>query len=241
MATNGKVPYGYGGPVPRDEDAPTPQPDKSCISRACGKRVIGASIVMFACLAVMFLLIVSVPARVTPSKAELEIKHLGELHAGLTSIVADPARRDMLRRDDVYELGGERFYEMAFREGLLDSALLGNVVSLNSTTDAKASREFVDNQQSLPANSCSYTAPKAGELAQLLERGQARTVLITFNSRNWNNYSDDGVIIIWADGNDAEFLTFAEANEQFGITAEDWADPAGKLFGRKAPFQYTYE
>lgn len=71
--------------------------------------------------------------------------------------------------------------------------------------------------------------------------GEERCILLTFNARNWNNYPEEGVIVLWSDGVVGEWLTFDEASENYGITAEEWADPAGKLFGKKAPFQHTYE
>ena len=75
----------------------------------------------------------------------------------------------------------------------------------------------------------------------LTRTGSDRCVILTFNSRNWQNYPDLGVIVLWSDGDIAEWLTFEEARQEWGITRAEWEDPAGQLFGRKAPFQFTYD
>jgi hypothetical protein len=91
------------------------------------------------------------------------------------------------------------------------------------------------------AENCSYTAPRANELLRVMQfSGRDRCVLVTFNSRNWGNYDMHGVVASWSDGQ-IGWLTFEQARDEWGITQEEWADPAGKLFGKKAPFQHTFE
>jgi hypothetical protein len=243
MATNNKVPYGYGGPVPRDEpeQAPTPEP-KSCSSCACGKGYVGAAVFMFACLAVMFgaLCYFGTKRHSHPSKTNLEVKQAGDVDALLRKAVADP-RFDALAASNP-RAEGEQLWKVLIRGGLIDVQYVGKFTSLNSKMDMKPEyNEFLDND-AIEQPWCSYTAPRIGELKQLLlKKGKDRVVLFAFNSRNWDNYATAGVLIFWSDAEMATYVTRDEAHEEFGITAEEWADPAGKLFGKKAPFQFTYE
>jgi hypothetical protein len=89
-------------------------------------------------------------------------------------------------------------------------------------------------------DTCSYTSPMGGEIGKVM-MGRESVVTITWNAQNWRNAEGKKVPVFWSDDDQAQWLTFEEAQSRFGITAEEWADPAGKLFGKKAPFQHTYE
>ncbi|MBK8208084.1 MAG: hypothetical protein IPK87_15010 [Planctomycetes bacterium] len=185
-------------------------------------------------------LAVAVMPKMTNAKSRLEIKQLGDLETGLRNIAVDDAKKKRLKTT-LADASGRDFYEAAFKKKLLDDNLVNKICSLNGT-DSPADKSFIDGDGSLSATSCSYTAPKGGELLSLMARkGSKRTVLITFNARNWNNYPNDGVPVLWSDGETAVFMTFDEAQRDWGITRAEWDDPAGKLFGKKAPFDHTYE
>jgi hypothetical protein len=137
---------------------------------------------------------------------------------------------------------GRELYEAMIRQELADSILF-KLVSLNSTTDDAVGEDWLEDEKAeLPVNACSYTAPRGGDLEEVLGlKGTKRVVLITFNSRNWNNYPDKGVIVLWSDAETPSYMTFEDAHEDWGITRAEWDDPADKLFGKKHPFQHTYE
>lgn len=190
-------------------------------------------------LLVGVLAVATVP-KLAEAKVKLEIKQLGDLHNGMQNIAVDGSKKMHLKKS-LAEASGREFYEKALNRQLLDSMLAKKLCSLNGT-DTATDSSFIDGNGSLSANSCSYTAPKGGELLSLMARkGSKRTVLITFNSRNWNNYPNDGVPVVWSDGEAPVFMTFDEAQRDWGITRAEWDDPAGKLFGKKAPFDHTYE
>jgi hypothetical protein len=138
---------------------------------------------------------------------------------------------------------GCEFWADCFEHGVLDPDLARKLVSYSPKTgdspvEALSLREGGGR---LSREHCSYTAPKASELLRVLNlKGSKRVVVITYNSRNWRNY-DESVVCVWSDSEFAERLTFDDASLRYGITRDEWDDPAGKLFGRKAPFQYTYE
>ncbi len=191
-------------------------------------------------LLVGVLAVAAIP-KLTDAKSKLELKQLGDLKAGMQQISVDGAKLNKLKGKDLSSAAGRDFYEAAFKAKLLDDRLLNRMCTLNGT-DTPADPGFLSSDGSLPATSCSYTAPRGGELLSVMSRrAHMRTVLITFNSRNWNNYPNDGVPVVWSNADAPAFMTFEEAENDWGITRAEWDDPAGKLFGKKAPFDHTYE
>jgi len=176
-------------------------------------------------------------------KARLDIKQLGDLLVCLQMIQTDERSRKKLRDAKYADKRGREFWEFAFRAKLIEYELLPKLVSLNSAQDTKASPDFIDAEEGkLDALHCSYTAPIVKELLHSMSaKGADRRILVCFNARNWNNYPDQGVLVLWSGGDLPVYMTAEEAKRDWGITAEEWADPAGKLFGKKAPFQHTYE
>ncbi|MCB9933342.1 MAG: hypothetical protein H6841_07970 [Planctomycetes bacterium] len=243
--TNQPLKPGHGGPVPepRTFSVPMRAPEPQCMGRSPRPYAIAAASFMFLCLAIMFgvIFFANKATDIGSSKRSLEAKQLGDLDAGIKHMLAEQRFASAAKKHP--ELAGEAFWAFALREGLLDDALLSKLSSLNSTTDLRPENREAFFKGTAPAQPwCSYTAPRMGELAELMKRSpEDRIVLVTFNSRNWSNYPENGVVVLWAGGERAEFLDFETAAEEFGITAEEWADPAGKLFGKKAPFQHTYE
>jgi hypothetical protein len=180
------------------------------------------------------LAVATVP-KLAEAQQKLEIKQVGDQVAALQSVAADDMKKRKLRRHG--ELAGAELWSAMLRDDMVDGALTPRLVSLNTTTDTPAS-----SPHSVGPNNCSYTLPRGDQLMRVMgRRGGERTVLITFNSRNWNNYPNQGVVVQWSDSEMAEWMTFEQAQADWGITQAEWNDPAGKLFGKKAPFQHTYE
>ena len=151
----------------------------------------------------------------------------------------DPGTAEVLEGPELRDTKGRAFWqELCRRPEPFDSSVY-KLVSL-AGADEKADGDLLRSRKiDLMPENCSFTGPRAGELPELVKF--TRCVLVTFNSRNWNNYPEKGVIVIWSDQEKAEWLEFDDAADDWGITAEEWADPAGKLFGKKAPFQHTYD
>lgn len=191
-------------------------------------------------LLVGVLAVATVP-KLTEAKTKLELKQLGDLQTGMQNIAAGEAKRRRLKGPPLADAAGRAFYEHAFKKGLLDDTLVDKICSLNGT-DRPADKSFIESNGSLPATSCSFTAPRGDQLLSVMSgKGSKRTVVITANSRNWNNYPELGVPVLWSDGEVPVFMTFEEASRDWGITRDEWDDPAGKLFGKKAPFDKTFE
>lgn len=237
--TNQPLKPGHGGPVAHPYGDDGRHGSKNLPSWVSTVALIG----MVGFVAVALVLIIANAPGHQPSIHKLEVKQLGDLQAALKEVAHDPTRAAQLQDEAVRELRGAAFYEAILKCRVIEDRYLSKLVSLRSVTDFKADKSWIEESGGrMPANTCSYTGPVAGTLAELLARkGEARVVLITFNSRNWNNYPDHGVIIFWTESDTAEFLPFEYFEEHYGITADEWADPAGKLFGKKAPFEFTYE
>lgn len=241
--TNQPLKPGHGGPVPEPQTFSVPKrmQEDECMGRSRTPYMVTAASFMLLCLAIMFgviWLFASSPGCITLD--EMEQKMLGDLNSGLEEALASSKFRPLSKKHP--ELAGQEFWGLLIRDRLVDDQLLSKLASLNSKTDLKPERgAFLMGTE--PADPwCSFTAPRMGQLAELKKRtGEDHVVLVTFNSRNWNNYPGRGVIVLWSDRKVGEFLDFETAEDDYGITAEEWADPAGKLFGKKAPFQFTYE
>jgi hypothetical protein len=72
-------------------------------------------------------------------------------------------------------------------------------------------------------------------------KGKNRKVMICFNSRNWANYDDAGVLCQWTDEGTALYITKLEAKEQFQIDSDTWDTNPKDIIGNKAPFDKTFE
>jgi hypothetical protein len=141
---------------------------------------------------------------------------------------------------ELAEVRGREFYQGAINRRLLPPEIVSKLVSLNGPDSPASKPEPGETVKLMPEN-CSYTGPQGNAITQLLQqKGPYRRVVVTFNAENWHNYPDHGVAVLWSDG-EAQWLTQEEAQDEWGITEEEWRDPAGKLFGKKAPFEFTHE
>lgn len=188
------------------------------------------------------ILAVAVIPKLTQAKNKLEVKQLGDIKTALDNISIDKAKAGQLQKAPLKDARGRKFYEQAFKRKLFNDDLVGKIVSLNSG-DTSADKSFItDENMELPELSCSYTAPIGGELLVLMKKtGKQRVVLITFNSRNWNNYADEGAIVQFSDGEVAEYMKKDDARENWQIDTDTWDSNPGDIIGQKKPFDKTYE
>lgn len=237
-------------PVQRTFSVPGQLPESKWGQRQPGSRWFRVIIFttffgLIAALVVLFLFVPRIWRLDGPkAAASLDYRNANDLSKVLRSNAASPDRSRKFNQPKFADAKGRLFWQEALRAGLLKDEhleVLTKLVSLNSKTDVRG--EAADSIQSsswqLPSESCSYTGPRMADFLRVLK--EPRLVLVTFNARNWNNYPMHGVLVIWSDRVEPEWLSFGQANADWGITAEEWADPAGKLFGKKAPFQHTYE
>ncbi|MCG3185303.1 MAG: hypothetical protein ICCCNLDF_03518 [Planctomycetes bacterium] len=187
------------------------------------------------------ILAVAVIPKLTEAKNKLEVKQVGDLMAGFQNIAADDAKKRKLK--DLKDVKGEKFYEAAFKKKLLEDGLLSKIVSLNSTTDSKADKAWIEQDGGeMPSNSVSYTAPKANDLLTVMSlKGKNRKIILTFNSRNWANYKDQGTIVQWSDGDTATYMTKDDATGEFSLDANAWDNSPGDIIGERPPFDRTFE
>ena len=189
------------------------------------------------------ILAVAVIPKLTEAKNKLEVKQVGDLMAGFQNLAADDSKKKLLRHKDVKDTKGEKCDEAAFKKKLFDDGLISKIVSLNSKTDAKADKVWIEEGGEMPANSCSYTAPAASKVLSVMSmKGNKRTIFLTFNSRNWSNYPDAGAIVQWSDGDTAEYMTKETATDDpFNLDGETWDNNPSEIIGEKKPFDNTFE
>ncbi len=234
----------YGVPPQQPQYAPGPYPQYP--NYPPPKKGMGAGkivlIVVLSVVGLMFLfgalvgvLAVATVPKLHDARSKLEAKQIADVRNALQYLSFNQTHMRSLQQ--VPEARGHAFYDLALREGVLDPGLAPKLTSLNGKDIALPASAA---GSGLPAQSCSYTAPGSHGLEVTMSSSDSFAV-VTFNSRNWNNYPKNGVLIAWNDKPEATWLTFEQANTRFGITQEEWNDPAGKLYGKKAPFQHTYE
>ncbi len=240
-------PEAHGGPVPERDPILVPKrvEHDDTMGRSRTPFVVVAACFMFLCLGIMFTAVwaaMSVP-RIGDPQYKFEFKQMADIAHALRDVAGDVEGGRQRAKFDVPDTRGREFYETALRQGALEPEIASKLVSVSTTTDLPPDHDWItDPEGELPEGACSYTAPRADRLAELWGRtGCERCVMVCFNARNWDNYGDRGVLVLWSDEHKGEFLTFEEAHKDWGITREEWDNPAEKLFGKKAPFQHTYE
>ena len=79
------------------------------------------------------------------------------------------------------------------------------------------------------------------DLSNVPARGKHKAVVFSFNTRNWNNYPDAGVLVLFSETDVPEYVT-PETLKDYGweISPEEWQNPS-PLFGLKRPFDGTWE
>ncbi|MBP9891766.1 MAG: hypothetical protein KBG84_07640 [Planctomycetes bacterium] len=160
--------------------------------------------------------------------------------AELQSSMVEDRKKKMLRHKDIVDTSGAAFFGAAIKAEVLDTSITKFLV-IPESGDTAADGAAVKVSGNLPASSCSYACPKASNLlAAMNAKGSKQKVVLCPNARNWKRYGDT-VPVYFSDGNAPVKLTFDEAAKTFNITRDEWDDPAGKLFGKKAPFDLMGE
>jgi prepilin-type N-terminal cleavage/methylation domain-containing protein len=175
----------------------------------------------------------------TKANADLDKVSMNKLYSALQQAGTDASFNKRFNDKANKDKDGHEFFEVCFRGGIFDGSDVDSIVSLGGP-DSAADRASVGPKLELEESACSFTAPKMGELRSLLS-GKERTVVLCFNSRNWNNYDSIGygALVAWSDG-EIEYITQEDAAANYNISAEEWANPAD-LFGKKKPFLHTHE
>lgn len=186
------------------------------------------------------ILAVAVLPKLKEARRQSEIINLGKMRQALELSANTGNNRARIR--SLGDASGRAFFNGVFKLGVLDHEYLSKVVSLDSKVDdAAGSSAFEHGGQGLLATNCSYTSPKAADYAEVAALpGSKRCVMFTYDTRNWENYGDKGVIVVFSDGSSPEFIEQATAEMQWGIAGSDWRNPSA-VIGIKKPFERTFE
>lgn len=186
------------------------------------------------------ILAVAVLPRLKEARRNSEVLNLGKVTQELELGLNTGNNRGKLIA--MGEKAGRAFWNEMFRHQILSSENLKNIVSLDSPEDSSAGSEvFEKGGEGLKQSHCSYTSPKANEILAVSGlKGSQRAVLFTYDRRNWLNYGEKGVIVVFSDSPTPEFMDFAMAELSHGLTANDWSSPAS-MYGVKKPFHKTHE
>jgi prepilin-type N-terminal cleavage/methylation domain-containing protein len=154
----------------------------------------------------------------------------------------DEGNKRKLHNEAIVEKKGYEFWEAMFRNKILGSEVLRRLVSKGGSDTPADSRWLEDENGHLPVDSVSWTAPRTRNLFEVLKsHGKDKAVLFSFNGRNWNNYPDAGVLVLFAENEVPEYVT-PETLKDYGweLSPEEWQSPSS-LFGQKRPFDGTWE
>lgn len=180
-------------------------------------------------------------AQMFASSSLLDQKNVGELKMSLEMSSIEVQNKKKFKA--MKEIAGRAFWSECIKQKVLDAELMGKLASLGSACgDMPSDGKWLDEENGkLEQRSCSFTSPKAEQLSAVLNlKGSKRTVICSFDSRNWNNYGKKGVLVAWSEG-DADFLTENDLVEVWKHPAENWKDPAGKIIGQLKPFDRTFQ
>ena len=182
-------------------------------------------------------------AQMSTSIQQMERKQLGDLFAATQCL---PVNRDATRKvssDKFKDLVGRGFLEYCFKQRLFDTDMLRKCVAIKSVAEDKAGdAKIADGEGEFTQSNCSYATTKGGDLLlNLTRRGDKRAIIYCWDSRNWMNAGAAGVLVVWSDGENGEFIDAARAKADYGISAEDFLLPDDKLIGKIKPFDTVFE
>ncbi len=192
-------------------------------------------------------LLVSVLATATLPKmrkasAEMDKIQMKDCYDELVRAFIDEGQRKKLKLESVADKKGYEFWETVFKHKIIGREVLRRLVSKGGTDTAADSRWLDEEGGRLPVDSVSWTAPRARNFFEVLGcHGKDKAVVFCFNGRNWNNYPDQGVLVMWSEGEVPEYVT-QEMFKEWGweISPEDWSTPSS-VIGQKRPFDGTWE
>lgn len=198
-----------------------------------------AALVLVLAVALLALVTAVGQAQMISSTANTDNQALAGVSKALREATLDNKHKMTLRQEMKGSVG-RSFWSDCFKRGLLEPFHAGRLASQGPAGDIRAETSDVQ-EAGLTQGQCSYTSPKGGELLVTMElKGNNRAVLFCFDSRNWYNYPRKGVLVAWSTG-EVEYLAPTAANEKYGITEEEWKEPATKILGVKKPFHRTWQ
>jgi hypothetical protein len=166
-------------------------------------------------------------------------KNMDAIAAHMFTTMADDARKKRLRDPKLKDKSGAAGFGAAVQAGVYDDSILKFLV-IPGTGDDPADAAEVKSSGSLTTANCSFCGPKLTELLVVMSSKESkRCVVLCPNSKHWAKFGE-AVPILFSDSDRATLTTRADLS-LYDITEADWADPAGKLFGKKAPFDKVYE
>lgn len=188
------------------------------------------------------ILAVAVLPQLNRAQANLEIKQMGDLFAAVQSIATNQDAKRKLSGPLFKDTQGRSFWYACFKNKVLQTDMLRKVVSLQTKTDIPADPKVADGEGDFLQTNCSYTSPKGQDLLGTLNKtGKHKVVALSFDSRNWMNAPNNGVLVAWTDGEQAVYIDLATAEAEHSISKTEWEDPANAIIGRKAPWNFTFE
>lgn len=168
----------------------------------------------------------------TPPDPNVAGANMGKLMSQYQGIAADDSKRRKLHK--MKEKSGKAYLVAAVKEGLFDESVIPQLVIPNGLNTAAA------DASSLTADHVAFCAPKSNEvMIALNKRGREKKVVICPDAAHWKMFGEE-VPIQFSDVEKPVLTTYRDLKD-WDITKEDWADPKGKLFGKKAPFDMIYE
>jgi hypothetical protein len=158
----------------------------------------------------------------------------------LWRMAADVDRKKSLKSIRHESWSGAKLFGKGVQNGMFDREIV-LLLAMPGGIDSTADPDKVAELGELPAQCCSYCTPPANNLmVSMMMKGRKRRVLLCPDHDHWVRIQGD-VPLFFSDADEVQWMGWQDLAEEYGITAEEWADPAGKLFGKKAPFQFTYE
>ncbi|MBK8208083.1 MAG: hypothetical protein IPK87_15005 [Planctomycetes bacterium] len=180
------------------------------------------------------------PGSATWESTSETVRSLNEVKAALDRVRIDKSKVNALLKPPLRDSSGAALFGHGIQSGLFDEDLCKWLV-IPGGKDEAADGAAVKSSGQLEAESCSFCTVEGAKIPwALMRKGEDRTVVLCPNSRNWPMFGDT-MPIMFSDGETPTIVSFQDMKRDYQITEDEWKDPAGKLFGKKAPFDHIYE
>lgn len=180
------------------------------------------------------------PDSVTDEQRNETGRHMMEIKTAMDHVSIDKWKASNLFKVPLKDMRGAALLGEAIKKEVFSEDLCKWLV-IPGGKDKAADGAAVKSSGTLPGDNCSFCVPKGAELLSVRKGdGKNLKVLICPNSRNWAFFGDK-IPMFFNVGAEPVIVTYAHMKRDFDITEDEWKDPAGKLFGKKAPFDKVYE